>query len=238
MTYNNTIEDIKKRTGLKEPFIRKCIINLDYVFKPYMSRGTNNSFLFDENSMFLWDKIGQLKNQDLTIEKIKEQLDLILSSQTTKDTTKTYSTVSNNETYEHLLKEVKTMYKELLLSKDETIKAKDMIIDSLNNKILLLTGGKEPEIMIKEQRTKEIDIALLKKDLAHIETKVTDKDYEISSYKTQVEKLQLQQQEKIKEQEDMKNKRQSLMNQLESLEGKFFVGAKRKEILKQLQEIS
>lgn len=238
MTFNNTIEDIKKRTGLKEPFIRKCIINLDSTFKPYLSRGSNNSFLFDENSMFLWDKIGQLKNQGLSIDKIKEQLDIILSSKSTNESTKTYSTIQNNEHSEQLLKEVKAMYKELLLSKDETIKAKDMIIDSLNHKMLLLTAGKEPDIMLKEQRQKDIDIALLKKDLSNIENKFNDRDYELSSYKKQVEKLQLQEQEKLKEQENIKAKQKSLIQELESLEGRFFVSKRKKEILKELQSIN
>ena len=148
VTFNNTIEDIKKRTGLKEPFIRKCIINLDSTFKPYLSRGSNNSFLFDENSMFLWDKIGQLKNQELSIDKIKEQLEIILSSKSTNDSTKTYTMIQNNEHSEQLLKEVRALYTELLLSKDETIKAKDMIIDSLNHKMLLLTAGKEPDLSL------------------------------------------------------------------------------------------
>ena len=231
VTFNNTIEDIKKRTGLKEPFIRKCIINLDSTFKPYLSRGSNNSFLFDENSMFLWDKIGQLKNQGLSIDKIKEQLDIILSSKSTNESTKTYSTIQNNEHSEQLLKEVKAMYKELLLSKDETIKAKDMIIDSLNHKMLLLTAGKEPDIMLKEQRQKDIDIALLKKDLSNIENKFNDRDYELLSYKTQVEKLQ-------QEQENIKAKQKSLIQELESLEGRFFVSKRKKEILKELQSIN
>ena len=238
VTFNNTIEDIKKRTGLKEPFIRKCIINLDSTFKPYLSRGSNNSFLFDENSMFLWDKIGQLKNQGLSIDKIKEQLDIILSSKSTNESTKTYSTIQNNEHSEQLLKEVKAMYKELLLSKDETIKAKDMIIDSLNHKMLLLTAGKEPDIMLKEQRQKDIDIALLKKDLSNIENKFNDRDYELSSYKKQVEKLQLQEQEKLKEQENIKAKQKSLIQELESLECRFFVSKRKKEILKELQSIN
>ena len=238
VTFNNTIEDIKKRTGLKEPFIRKCIINLDSTFKPYLSRGSNNSFLFDENSMFLWDKIGQLKNQGLSIDKIKEQLDIILSSKSTNESTKTYSTIQNNEHSEQLLKEVKAMYKELLLSKDETIKAKDMIIDSLNHKMLLLTAGKEPDIMLKEQRQKDIDIALLKKDLSNIENKFNDRDYELSSYKKQVEKLQLQEQEKLKEQENIKAKQKSLIQELESLEGRFFVSKRKKEILKELQSFN
>ena len=242
MTFNNTIEDIKKRTGLKEPFIRKCINNLDSTFKPYISRGSNNSFLFDENSMFLWDKIGQLKNQELSIDKIKEQLEIILSSKSTNDSTKTYTTIQNNDHSEQLLKEVKAMYKELLLSKDETIKAKDMIIDSLNHKMLLVTAGKEPDIMLKEQRQKDIDIALLKKDLSHIENKFNDKSHELeheqSYYKTQVEKLQLQQQEKLKEQENIKAKQKSLIQELESLEGRFFVSKRKKEILKELQSIN
>ncbi len=47
--------------------------------------------------MFLWDKIGQLKNQGLSIDKIKEQLDIILSSKSTNESTKTYTTVDVDE---------------------------------------------------------------------------------------------------------------------------------------------
>ena len=103
--------------------------------------------------------------------------------------------------------------------------------------MLLLTAGKEADTLLQEQRQKDIDIALLKKDLSNIENKFNDRDYELLSYKTQVEKLQEQEQEKLKEQEDIKAKQKYLIEQLESLEGKFFVSKKRKELLKELQEI-
>jgi len=74
--------------------------------------------------------------------------------------------------------------------------------------------------------------------LSHIENKFNDRSHELEHeqlfYKTQLEK---QQQEKLKEQEDIKAKQKYLIEQLESLEGKFFVGKKRKELLKELQEI-
>jgi len=163
MTYTNTIQNIKELTGLKEPFIRKMFLELNDLFKPYVKRGNNNSLLFDSNAMMIWDKVKQLKEQDLSFDDIKSDLTKSILNETNKNQYQSEYNLEQTNTSDLILKEVKSMYKELLLSKDETIKAKDMIIDSLNHKMLLLTGGKEPDVMLKEQRQKDIDIALLKK---------------------------------------------------------------------------
>ena len=238
MTYTNTIQHIKELTGLKEPFIRKMFLELNDLFKPYVKRGNNNSLLFDSNAMMIWDKVKQLKEQNLSFDDIKNDLTKSILNETNKNQFQSEYNLEQTNTSDLILTEVKTMYKELLVSKDQTITAKDMLIDSLNNKMLLLTGGKEPDVMLQEQRQKDIDIALLKKDLSNIENKFNDRDYELSSYKKQVEKLQLQEQEKLKEQENIKAKQKSLIQELESLEGRFFVSKRKKEILKELQSIN
>ena len=61
---------------------------------------------------------------------------------------------------------------------------------------------------------------------------------ELSFYKKEIEKQQLQEQEKLKEQENIKAKQKSLIEELESLEGRFFVSKRKKEILKELQSIN
>lgn len=242
MTYTNTIQNIKELTGLKEPFIRKMFLELNDLFKPYVKRGNNNSLLFDSNAMMIWDKVKQLKEQNLSFDDIKNDLTKSILNETNKNQFQSEYNLEQTNLNDVVLKEVKTMYKELLLSKDETIKAKDMLIDSLNNKMLLLTGGKEPDVMLQEQRQKDIDIALLKKDLSHVENKFNDRshelEHELSIYKKQIEKQQLQEQEKLKEQENIKAKQKSLIQELESLEGRFFVSKRKKEILKELQSIN
>ena len=72
MTYTNTIQNIKELTGLKEPFIRKMFLELNDLFKPYVKRGNNNSLLFDSNAMMIWDKVKQLKEQDLSFRYFKQ----------------------------------------------------------------------------------------------------------------------------------------------------------------------
>lgn len=61
---------------------------------------------------------------------------------------------------------------------------------------------------------------------------------QVITYKKHVEKLQQQQQEKLKEQENIKAKQKKLIEQLESLQGTLFSGKKRKELLKELQSIN
>ena len=116
-------------------------------------------------------------------------------------------------------------------------------LDTLNNLVPIGTNNLVTESQLRPltklepeiQRQKDIDIALLKKDLSHIENKFNDKSHELeheqSYYKTQVEKLQ-------QEQENIKAKQKSLIQELESLEGRFFVSKRKKEILKELQSIN
>ena len=63
-------------------------------------------------------------------------------------------------------------------------------------------------------------------------------EHELLFYKKEIEKQQLQEQEKLKEQENIKAKQKSLIQELESLEGRFFVSKRKKEILKELQSIN
>lgn len=219
MSYTNTIEDIKNRTGLKDAFIRKTLINLQDIFKNYSKRGINNSFLFDENAMQIWDRIKQAKEQNLNIEAIRENIVSSLNNKSDQTSTKTYVDQSVNLNLEQVLKQARESLLMVMQAKDETIKTKDLLITELQNKILLITDGKSPEIIKNEYFNKDLELVKLQSENNHNLEK-------INSISSQLEKTELN------------NKRKNeLIQELQILEGKFWKGKKRKLIIQELQMI-
>ncbi len=86
----HTIKDIVKLTSIKEPFVRRCIRELDDILKPYIKRGARNSIVFDSDAIPIFDKIKQGKENGLLLPTIKEDLlssDLFVSKVIEKDLT-------------------------------------------------------------------------------------------------------------------------------------------------------
>ncbi len=86
----HTIKDIVKLTSIKEPFVRRCIRELDDILKPYIKRGARNSIVFDPDAIPIFDKIKQGKDKGLLLPTIKEDLissDLLASKMIEKDLT-------------------------------------------------------------------------------------------------------------------------------------------------------
>jgi len=217
MNYNKTIDDIVNVTGLKEPFIRKIIRNFDDILKPYIKRGDKNSLLFDGNAIAIFDKVKQLKEQNFTIETIKEEIEKsyeIKDSQTKILDSKT----ENNLDIHFLLNRLEEYHKEAINAKNELIKTqlnlslelneKEKVIFIQSEQLKLLTDGRTPEEVKKEHREKEEELFKLKQ---------------------QVDELELM---KIKEQ-----KRQAILKELQSLEGKWFAHKKRQGLIAELQNL-
>lgn len=68
------IEELIRTTGLKEAFIRKCLRELKELFDPYISRGPNNSIVFDSNALTIFDQIKQEKERGHGLPTIREKL--------------------------------------------------------------------------------------------------------------------------------------------------------------------
>ena len=141
-----TIKDIHKHTGLSIDFIRKCLTEMETLFKPFRSSGNNNAIIIDKDGMLLFDQIKQLKEQDWTIPQIRERLEQSLNAtQTSTETipqTPTQPTdepVSNRQQIQYLLDQ-------LLKEKDahrEAIEAKSRERHALEQEIATLKLEKE-----------------------------------------------------------------------------------------------
>lgn len=216
MSYTNTIETIKERTGLKEPFIRKVVNQFADIFNPYMARGDKNSLIFDENAMQLFDQIKQAREQGLGIEFIKRNLEKSLKNKESKSTSNTDQSnldKNSNTLLEQALKAVQDMNQAVLTAKDKLIEAKEQHIKDLNNQLLFLTDGKAPEIFQAENKDKDIRLAVLEHDLEH-------KNILLEKF------------------EANKKKEKELVQELNNLDGKYFQGKKRKMLLQELQSIN
>lgn len=84
------IAEIKKITGLKEPFIRKCLKEMGEILDPHVSRGTHNSLVFSDSARIIFDNIKQLKEQGNSLPVIKSKL-FKQEGQTGEDGSKTVS---------------------------------------------------------------------------------------------------------------------------------------------------
>lgn len=263
-----TIKEISRTTGLKEQFIRKCIMEAKGKFDKYVvSRGKNNTINFDSNALVLFDKVKQKKENGWVIPDI---IGWLFQNNDTGESVETKNNQQNNQTDKDTLKSFEQMYKEVILAKDETIKTKDEHILNLNKQLLLLTDGRDPEVFKKAQDQKQEELLKLKFDLntkdeklkyfSELEKKIIELEkqkqflelqqkQELETKKMEIEKIRQEDKEKqlfkqkeeeelkklLKEKEDKKN---SILKELETLEGKWFISSQRKELLKQLKEIS
>jgi len=147
-----TIKDISNLTGLKYDYIRKCLISFEDIFEPYIKRGKNNSILFDDNAIVLFDKIKQFKESNFSLEVIKEKL----KHKVDINPAQSHLNQTQTEPIETILKDLRELTKEALDSKDQTIQSQKNHIQALESKILLITDGRNPEKFKEEQREKEL----------------------------------------------------------------------------------
>lgn len=282
----HSLQDIINYTGLKPDFLRKAIKELEQILNPYTARGDKNALIFDSNSLVIFDRIKQLKENDYSIQMIKEKLVAELNIKT-KTESETLQNNHQNTQENFLYKELKEMNNRLLVAKDETIQTQKEQIKSLESKILLITDGRSPEQVKQEYMNKEIElkvlqnksfeleekfkeektradenritVALREKELAEQKSKLSLLEIEAKEARQLVikqEKLVSEKENKLTEMEKSKNiieleleeqkqknieketKKAELLKKLEDLEGKWFIGAQRKELLKQLNELS
>ena len=74
MNYSYTVSDICKFTGLKEPFIRRCIRECRDLLSQWSIRGDNNSILFEDSALKFFDRVKQLKEEGANLVQIKSVL--------------------------------------------------------------------------------------------------------------------------------------------------------------------
>ena len=200
-----TIKEIQQQTGLKERFLRRCMDGLKDIFDPYITRGENNAILFNESALVLFDRIKQLKEDDLTIPEIRKRLGyrpLDKPGEEGEQTSgqrlveisdkvvKPDEEMSVSQFYERLLEEKEKTHEAELEARGYKVQleAKQALIDALQSKLQLLTDGREPE-----------------------EVRRAD--------------------------EEKRRQKKEILARLEELEGRWFKGGERKELIKRLREI-
>ena len=62
-----TLNEVSKKTGLSQNFIRLSKAKLGDILSPYIYRGEKNKLLFDESVILLFDKIKSLKDDGLSL---------------------------------------------------------------------------------------------------------------------------------------------------------------------------
>lgn len=62
-----TLNEISKKTGLSQNFIRLAKTKLGDILTPYIYRGEKNKLLFDESVILLFDRIKSLKDEGLSL---------------------------------------------------------------------------------------------------------------------------------------------------------------------------
>jgi len=159
MLYHLTIKDIQKQTGLKDNFIRRCLSHMKDIFEPHISRGENNTLLFDDSVYPLFNRIKQLKEKDkLTLPEIERRLGYKPVKPDDKADNNGYQTLPNQLAKPDNIDTVRALYERLLKEKDKTyqtnLEAQQVVIDTLKSHVNLLTDGRSPEEIKKEAEEK------------------------------------------------------------------------------------
>jgi DNA-binding transcriptional MerR regulator len=70
LTLMLTLNEVSKKTGLSQNFIRLCKTKLGDILNPYIYRGDKNKLLFEESAIILFDKIKSLKDDGMSLAEI------------------------------------------------------------------------------------------------------------------------------------------------------------------------
>ena len=162
MNYSYTVNDICKFTGLKEPFIRRCIRECRDLLNQWSIRGDNNSILFEDSALKFFDRVKQLKEEGANLVQIKTVLLKELQTQVVSQADEApvaEPKVESSESVDNvvvnvLLEEYKSSQKEVVESHKDLVKAKDELIVGLKQQMFLLTDGRTPD-EIRIRRTAE-----------------------------------------------------------------------------------
>lgn len=120
-------------------------------------------------------------------------------------------------------------YKMLTLKTQELEeKYKDQVESAEKNKIVINT-------IEKDLSEKKSQLNILETEFKETKNSLSEKENKLAEIEQQKNLVELELEKKHQEQIESENKKSELLKKLEDLEGKWFVGNKRKELLKQFQ---
>jgi DNA-binding transcriptional MerR regulator len=173
-----TIDYIAKDMGFTIPFVRKCLKQMDAVFKNCYKKGEFNRIYFNQNGYVVFDQIKQLRATGLKIEAIKTHLENQLKHSQTPSFTdiNTEQTAVNQIPYD--LNIINKLFEEKearLKDKEESqerIRELEQLAEHLQGKLLYLTDGRTPEEVKQQWQQSEMDkqrISWLIKEIESLE---------------------------------------------------------------------
>ena len=173
-----TIDYIAKDMGFTIPFVRKCLKQMDSIFKNCYKKGEFNRIYFNQNGYVIFDQIKQLRAKGLKIEAIKAHLENQLKHSQTPSlqNTNTEQTGVNQIAYDlniinKLFEEKEARLKEKEESRDR-IRELEQLAEHLQGQLLYLTDGRTPEEVKQQWQQEQLDkqrIAWILKELESLE---------------------------------------------------------------------
>ena len=71
MMYN--MKQFQKATGMKESYIRRCVKELRPILAKHITRGANNSLMFDSSAVVIFQRIKELKKEGYSLDAIRKE---------------------------------------------------------------------------------------------------------------------------------------------------------------------
>ncbi|MGE4234540.1 MAG: hypothetical protein AB7F43_14545 [Bacteriovoracia bacterium] len=241
-----SLQNIHEMTGLQIDFLRKVYkTNLAY-FKPHTRRGNKNSILFNSSALTLFDQIKQQKENGATLPEISEFLKV--SFKQTGETVKTNRQNSQQNRVEEvnkneLLDRLEGAYKVALEAKEQLLTHQGKTIQQLEQKLLLLTDGKDPEAYRQAQLSKQLEEAQekerLKREALEAAQKLQEKEKALETLQQEVQKKNMTLAQELAEQKEKEAAKQAEKDKIIAELGQlgWFQGKRKKELLKQLAEL-
>jgi hypothetical protein len=244
MSYPYSFKDIQKATGLKMDLIRKIYNANEDVFQPHMTRGNNNSILFNPSGLTLFDKAKQKKDSGANIPAISSYL-RELSGQSNKTATHTPRNLLAKPAEESLsdpmVDLVRSAYEQALKAKDETISTqkqqiadKEANLKDLRNTMLLITNGRTPEEIKQEQEEQATKAVAADQEKTRLTQKLEQKEKEREAAEKKAQDAQVALEQEQKRVEDAKT-RSELLEELHKTS--WFAFARRKELQRKIDDI-
>lgn len=211
---SNSVNDIK---NMQESDLTKMLIN---------KLEESNRKNFESLELALQTKDQVIEVQRRENQELKTQILLITDGRSPEEVRKNF-----------IDKEIELrLFQNKSIELEEKLKLEKALADE--NKIVVALKEKELAEQKSKSNTLEMEVKNSKEITIKQEIILSDKENKLVSIENQKKLLELELEEQKKKTTENESKKLDLLNQLEGLEGKWFVGAKRKQLLKQLKELS
>lgn len=244
MSFKHSYSDLEKSTKLDQNFIRRIMREVPGLRDRHTEKGRDGALFFDDNAVIVLQQAAQLRAQ-------KKSFKLITKLVSDSVTDHQKQVAPTNEPQENKL--IKDLVNRLEDSHKATLTAHQEIIRQLEQRILLLTDGKDPGEVRREREQEQARLIALERDKAEAEqtaknaadtardlmrtAKVKQEALELEQARLKAELESKQAETKAQEQvtREKATKRAVLLDQLDLLS--WFQWGRKRELLTQIREL-